>query len=267
MKLLSSIKLVTIATIALTLFVLPNFAQDTPQSTPTEPTPTQSTPTEPTPTESTPTESTPTAEPSSSTFPDISDNPYQAEIQEAAELGIIKGFPDGTFKPDETVTREQAAVMIVQAINSKVPIDLNEKPPQRSVQPFLDVPEDRWSAKAIYWLQWNLYPANTAQLTGNFRPEDPITRVGLVDFLRRTAELVKVKISGSPELSEPDEPIVFSDVSGYDKVLTMQMSAHCRVAAPVDEGGDTFAPEESAHRDYTAAAIVRTLNCGDNETN
>jgi hypothetical protein len=203
MKLLSGIKLVTIATIALTLFVLPNFAQDTPESTPTPSTPTpstptqstptpstptpstptQSTPTPSTPTQSTPTQSTSTAEPSSSTFPDISDDPYKAEIEEAAKLGIVKGFPDGTFKPDETVSREQAAVMIVQAINSKVPVDLNEKP-KRSVQPFLDVPADRWSAKAIYWLQWNLYPANVSQLTGNFRPEDPITRVELVDFLR-----------------------------------------------------------------------------------
>jgi hypothetical protein len=148
MKLLSGIKLVTIATIALTLFVLPNFAQDTPESTPTPSTPTpstptqstptpstptpstptQSTPTPSTPTQSTPTQSTSTAEPSSSTFPDISDDPYKAEIEEAAKLGIVKGFPDGTFKPDETVSREQAAVMIVQAINSKVPVDLNEKP-------------------------------------------------------------------------------------------------------------------------------------------
>ena len=255
MKLLSGIKLVSIATIALTLFVLPNFAQDTPESTPTQSTPTQSTPTP-----STPTQSTPTAEPFSSTFPDISDDPYKAEIEEAAKLGIVKGFPDGTFKPDETVSREQAAVMIVQAINSKVPVDLNEKP-KRSVQPFLDVPADRWSAKAIYWLQWNLYPANVSQLTGNFRPEDPITRVELVDFLRQTAQLMQAKISGNAQLTEPDKPIVFSDVSGYDKVLTMQMSAHCRVASPLNEKGDAFAPEQPAHRDYTAAAIVRTLNC------
>ena len=250
MKLLSIIKLATIATITiattiLTFSVLPNLAQDTP---------------EPAPTESTPVQSTPTAEPSSSTFSDISDNVYKTEIEEAAKLGTIKGFPDGTFKPDETVSREQAAVMIVQAINSVTPVDLDEKP-TRSVPPFLDVPADRWSAKAIYWLQWNIYPANTAQLTGNFRPEDPITRVGLVDFIKRTAELVQSRISGNTGLTEPDKPIVFSDVSGYDKVLTMEMSAHCRVASPLDEKGDAFAPEQPAHRDYTAAAIVRMLNC------
>lgn len=240
MKLLSTIKVATIATTALTLFVLPNFAQNPPQSTPSKP--------------------TPTAKPSSSTFPDISNDPYKAEIEEAAKLGIVKGFPDGTYQPDKTVSREQAAVMIVQAINTKVPIDLNEKP-TRAVEPFLDVPADRWSAKAIYWLQWNLYPANVSQLTGNFRPEDPIARVELVDFLRQTAQLMKSRISGNTQLSEPDKPIVFSDVSGYDKVLTMQMSAHCRVASPLNEKGDAFAPEQSAHRDYTAAAIVRTVDC------
>jgi hypothetical protein len=49
--------------------------------------------------------------------------------------------------------------------------------------------------------------------------------------------------------------------TGYDKVLTMQMSAYCRVASPLNEEGDAFAPTEPAHRDYTAAAIVRALEC------
>ncbi len=151
--------------------------------------------------------------------------------------------------------------MIVQAINSKIPVDLDEKPSNRRLRPFLDVPKDRWSAKYINWLQWNLYPANASQLTGNFRPEDPITRIELVDFIRRTAEAMRSKISQTAELQETEKPIVFSDVSGYDKVLTMQMSAYCRVASPRNERGNAFYPTRQARRDYTAAAIVRALNC------
>ena len=240
MKLFSLIKLATIATTVLTFSVLPNFAQDAPAPEPAT--------TEPATTES------------ATTFPDISGNVYKAEIEEAVKLGIVEGFPDGTFQPDETVSREQAAVMIVQAINSITPIDLDEKP-TRTVPPFMDVPADRWSAKAIYWLQWNLFPANTAQLTGNFRPEDPITRIMAIDFLRRTGELVSIKLTGSAELEETEEPIEFSDVLGYDKVLTMQMSAFCGVASPLNEEGDAFVPEEQANRDYTAAAIVRAVTC------
>ena len=243
MKLFSLIKLATIATTVLTFSVLPNFAQDAPEPTTPEPATTEPATTE-----------------SATTFPDISDNVYKAEIEEAVKLGIIKGFPDGTFQPDETVSREQFAVMLVQAINSITPIDLDEKP-TRTVPPFQDLPADRWSAKAIYWLQWNLFPANTAQLTGNFRPEDPITRIMAIDFLRRTGELVSIKLTGNAELEETEEPIEFSDVLGYDKVLTMQMSAFCRVASPLNEEGDAFVPEEQANRDYTAAAIVRAVTC------
>jgi hypothetical protein len=192
MKLLSSIKVATIATIALTFLVLPNFAQDNPETMPTE--------------------STPTVEPPSSTFPDIGDNVYKAEIEKAVEKGVVEGLPDGSYKPDETVTREQAAVMIVKAIGNVTPIDLDSRPTNRTVRPFQDIAEDRWSAKEINWLQWNLYPANASQLTGNFRPEDPITRIELVDFLRRTAELVGSRLRGNPELTEAEEPIEFSEV-------------------------------------------------------
>ena len=222
MKISSTFKIATIATAVLNLSILPTFAQS---------------------------------------FPDITDNVYMAEIEDAVAKGIVEGFPDGTFQPNNLVTREEAAVMIVKALGNVATIDLEERPPNRTVRPFQDIAEDRWSAKEINWIQWNLFPATTSQLTGNFRPEDPVTRVELVDFLRRTAELVGSKLRGNPELTEANEPIEFSDVTGYDRVLTMQMSAYCKVASPLNEEGDAFAPTESASRDYTAAAIVRALNC------
>ena len=225
MKFLSNIKIATIAATALTVSAFPLLAQE------------------------------------ATNFSDIDDNIYKTEIEEGAKMAIVKGFGDGTFRPDETVTREQAAAMIVQAINSVASIDIDSRPAQRTVQPFKDVPDDRWSAKAINWMQWNLYPANVSQLTGNFRPEDPITRLELVEFLRRTGELVSLKLTGSPELDETVEPIEFSDVVGYDKVLTTQMSAFCKVASPLNEEGDAFAPQEKALRDYTVAAIVRAVTC------
>ncbi|MGK7898864.1 MAG: S-layer homology domain-containing protein [Xenococcus sp. (in: cyanobacteria)] len=200
------------------------------------------------------------------TFSDIEGNVYETEIVKGSEMAIVKGFPDGTFRPDEMVSREQAAVMITQAINSIVTIDLNSRPPQRgNIQPFSDVPDDRWSAPSINWMQWNLYPANVAQLTGNFRPEDPITRLELVEFLKRTGELVSLKLTGSPELDETVEPIKFSDVVGYNEVLASQMSAFCRVASPLNEEGDAFAPDEKATRDYAVAAIVRAVTCESQE--
>ncbi|MBQ7474549.1 MAG: S-layer homology domain-containing protein, partial [Clostridia bacterium] len=44
--------------------------------------------------------------PFSDTEPDTWYSPYVAW---AADLGIVKGFPDGTFRPYEAITREQMA--------------------------------------------------------------------------------------------------------------------------------------------------------------
>ncbi len=50
-------------------------------------------------------------------FPDVeSDASYAQAVQELSALGIINGFEDGTFKPDELVTRAQISTMIVAAL-------------------------------------------------------------------------------------------------------------------------------------------------------
>ena len=41
----------------------------------------------------------------------------------------------------------------------------------------------------------------------NFVPEDPITRVELVDFLRRTGEFLGSRLRGNPNLAEVEEPV------------------------------------------------------------
>ncbi len=140
------------------------------------------------------------AQVTSVTFTDIAKNPYQTEIIRAQELNIVQGFPDGTFRPNQPVTREQAVSMIVDAIALMTPVDLNATPTS-PVRPFLDVPGDRWGAAKINWAQWNLLPAGTP--TGRFRPEEPITRADLVSFLRRAAERIKTNLGQPPVIPDP----------------------------------------------------------------
>lgn len=54
----------------------------------------------------------PTAEAAKS-FPDVKKGEYYYDaVMELSERGVIKGFPDGTFKPNQSVTRGQAAKII-----------------------------------------------------------------------------------------------------------------------------------------------------------
>ena len=49
---------------------------------------------------------------------DIADEPYKAEITKLAKADIVGGFPDGTFRPGDLVTRAQAAVFISNILDA-----------------------------------------------------------------------------------------------------------------------------------------------------
>ncbi len=47
-------------------------------------------------------------------FPDIASLAEREDIQRAARASVIKGYEDGTYRPERTATRTEAAVMIVR---------------------------------------------------------------------------------------------------------------------------------------------------------
>lgn len=73
-------------------------------------------------------------------FTDISQHWAYPFIQGLQRQGVVSGFKDRTFRPDQTMTRAEFA-SIVQAAFSLVP--------QREYTPFADVPADFWAAEAI----------------------------------------------------------------------------------------------------------------------
>jgi hypothetical protein len=50
-------------------------------------------------------------------FSDIAGHWGEERIKQAAEKGIVSGYPDGTFKPNRTVTRAEFAVMLMNTLN------------------------------------------------------------------------------------------------------------------------------------------------------
>lgn len=73
---------------------------------------------------------------SAKSFSDVSSkNPYYDIIHTMTEKGIIKGYENGTFKPNETLSRKHAATLINRAVSLKetkkvaVPKDLTKSNP------------------------------------------------------------------------------------------------------------------------------------------
>ncbi len=193
------------------------------------------------------------------TFRDVDDNIYQSQISEAVEMGLVSGFDDNTFRPDQPVTREQVISMAVDAIGTVYKVDLSATP-ERDVVPFKDVDSSRWSAKKIKWAQWNFL--NIGNPNNTLQPDEPITRAELIDTMRRMAIHLKNRLNLPRELQQTQEPIAFSDTSdSWANTVITQMSGYCGIATPLNEEGTEFAPDAKATRDYTATVMVRVLEC------
>ncbi|ACK69141.1 S-layer domain protein [Gloeothece citriformis PCC 7424] len=198
---------------------------------------------------------------SSVTFGDINRDIYRSEIQQAVALGFISGYKeDNTFRPEAPLTREQLVSMVMEALQTIPNVSMTSSS-AKPAQLFSDVDSSRWSAGKIAWAQQNNivsgYPDNT------FRPTQPVTRAELMAVLRRAAEYAQAQKGLAAQLSMKQTPANFSDVSpdfwGYE--LIGQMSGYCRVASPLNETGNTFAPSQPAQRNYAAAATFRMREC------
>ncbi|CCQ57257.1 MULTISPECIES: DUF3747 domain-containing protein [Crocosphaera] len=205
------------------------------------------------------TSASPSQRTSQANFSDISSNIYQGQIAKGVEMGLVSGFDDNTFRPDQPVTREQLISMAVDAIGTVYKVDLDATP-ERDVVPFKDVESSRWSAKKIKWAQWNFL--NIGNPNNTLQPSEPISRAELMDTMRRMAIHLKNRLDLPRELQQTQEAMAFSDTSGsWAKTVITQMSGYCGVATPMNERGTAFRPDEKATRDYTVAAMVRVLEC------
>jgi uncharacterized protein YkwD len=186
------------------------------------------------------------------TFSDIAGHLYQAEILRAASLGFIAGPGDGTFRPNNTVTREQAVSIILSATG------VTDDQLVGIPNPFQDVPANRWSASKIAYAARNNIVAGRGP--GVFDPTATVTRAELMAMLKNVADTT---FSGRTV----GTPTAFSDTAGHWASDTIAyLSSYCGVATPLNERGAGFAPNVGATRAFTAAAIVRLYDCGSGAT-
>jgi uncharacterized repeat protein (TIGR02543 family) len=114
---------------------------------------------------------------STNEYTDVKDSDWcNNAISTLSNMGIIKGYPDGSFKPNAKITRAEFAVIATRFSKSQVDEDAS----------FTDVSKDFWASKEIAkaanlgWIKG--YP------DGTFRPENKITRGEVMTLVNRVLE-------------------------------------------------------------------------------
>ncbi|TVR18468.1 MAG: hypothetical protein EA387_14495, partial [Nitriliruptor sp.] len=108
-------------------------------------------------------------------FDDVpSDHPFHDEIAWMVQEGITTGFPDGTFRPVNSVTRQAAAAFLYR---------LAGEPPVTAAAGFTDVPTDHPFHDEIAWMVQE--GITTGFPDGTFRPVNDVTRQAMAAFLYR----------------------------------------------------------------------------------
>ncbi|HHW31822.1 MAG TPA: S-layer homology domain-containing protein [Clostridiaceae bacterium] len=115
--------------------------------------------------------------PSFASLNDVSGHWAESEINKWTEKGIIKGYDDSTFKPDNTINRAEFTALIARIFNY---IKLSDKM-------FSDVDDNAWFAETVS--KSIAAGIIIGDDTGLFRPYDPITRQEAAVILYRAFDL------------------------------------------------------------------------------
>lgn len=173
-------------------------------------------------------------------FRDVpTDLDHHASISSLAERGIITGYEDGTFRPDEKLTRAHASKILALSLGLDV---TNVKDPG-----FKDINKNHWYYGYVAAL------ANAGYLSGfedgTFRPNSPMTRAQTSKILDLSYKL--------PLEAKTENP--YTDVSNSAWYVN-----HVRklVENKVTKGttATTFEPNANVTRAQMASFVVRSEN-------
>jgi hypothetical protein len=112
-------------------------------------------------------------------FPDITDSKLQAKVGKLVALGIINGYPDGTFKPGNRITRAEFAKIAVIAAGLKDSADLFKNSPSK----FSDVAAGEWYTGWVNLAVSQGYVKGYPD--GTFKPNAQITYAEVITVLLR----------------------------------------------------------------------------------
>ena len=115
-------------------------------------------------------------------FPDVDRYGwYMPYLKSALSLGIVSGYPDGTFRPDNQVNRIEALVMMLNTGKVKYGLII---PTNTYGAPYYDTPNE----ESTKWYLSYAWFAQSYDLTDNdtyLFPDSSMTRAEMADMLYR----------------------------------------------------------------------------------
>lgn len=164
-----------------------------------------------------------------------------ASVERAAELGLVTGYSDGTFRPDTPVTRAQFVLMLWRMCG---------KPAAAKAASFADASAD-WYQDALSWAVEKGYVNGLSDT--RFGPDAPITRQQAMAILFRLnggQSGTELTLTGIYEQTFADS----TTIAAWAKDATWWAVYHELVSGV---GGSRIAPEANASRAQIAAILLR----------
>ena len=178
----------------------------------------------------------------SGSFRDVTSTHWAfASVERAAELGLVTGYSDGTFRPDAAVTRAQFVLMLWRMCG---------KPAAAKAASFADASAD-WYQDALSWAVEKGYVNGLSDT--RFGPDAPITRQQAMAILFRLnggQSGTELTLTGIYEQTFADS----TTIASWAKDATWWAVYHELVSGV---GGSRIAPEANASRAQIAAILLR----------
>ncbi|NLF43272.1 MAG: S-layer homology domain-containing protein, partial [Bacteroidales bacterium] len=121
-------------------------------------------------------------------YTDLKDNHWAAwAIKFTSRVGLFKGYPDGSFKPDQNITRAEFATVVLQFVIKVKGNAIQEKLAN------IDISKPKFDDVKGHWAQENIEKLTalgyiSGYPDGTFKPENKIKRSESVALINRVLE-------------------------------------------------------------------------------
>ncbi|MFN3742453.1 MAG: S-layer homology domain-containing protein, partial [Anaerolineales bacterium] len=176
------------------------------------------------------------------TFTDVSSsNLFWTYIERLYYNGISGGYPDGTYRPENPVTRAEMAVFLIKAMNGPAYTPLNASP-------------SFWDTGSHWAKNW-IEALKAAGITsgypdGTYRPENPVTRAQMAVFL--------LKAVNGYSYTPPNVSPSFQDTSGHWAEDWIEALKAAGITSGYPDG--TYRPDNPVTRAEMAVFLVKAFN-------